>query len=132
MEIIPKKKNKIDYDDNEDQDWFSYLHENIETHTPLGSPFPGSSWSYERRDSLFDHEDGLKKPDDELHWEIMRKLYENKCVDASLIVVIVLNGNVQLNGKVRSEEAKKNAERVVTMLPGVWRVENKLIVEQPS
>ena len=132
MDIVPEKKVKIDYEDDEDQDWFSYLHENLEKRTPLGSPFPDSSWNYERKDSIFDHKDALKKPDDELHWEVMKKLYESKCVDASLIIVIVLNGNVQLNGKVHSGEAKKTAEDTVSKLPGVWRVENLLKVEQPS
>lgn len=131
-ETSPQKKMKIDYDDEGDQDWFSYLHENLSYPSKLGSAFPDSSWSYETRDSLFDHEDGLKRSDDSLHWEIMNKLYENKEVDASLIIVIVQNGNVQLSGKVQSERAKRKAQEIVTALQGVWRVDNRLVIDQPS
>ncbi|WP_408095833.1 BON domain-containing protein [Peredibacter sp. HCB2-198] len=130
--IFRKKKPKIDYENEEDQDWISYLHENLERPLDFGSSFPGSSWSYKRKDSLFDHEDGLKRPDDQLHQDIMKHLYDSKEVDASLIETIVLSGNVLLNGKVHSEQAKRRAEEIVSSLPGVWRVENKLIIEQPS
>lgn len=130
--IATDKKKKIDYDNEQDPDWFSYLHENLENPIDFGSSFPGSSWSYARKDSLFDHEDGLKLPDDQLHQEVMKHLYESKEVDASLIEVIVLSGNVQLNGKVHSEKAKNRAGEIVSSLHGVWRVDNKLIIEQPS
>ena len=130
--IFRKKKPKIDYENEEDQDWFKYLHENLETPESFGSSFPNSSWSYHRRDSLFDHEDGLKRPDSVLHSDIMKSLYESKEIDASLIEVIVLSGNVLLNGKVQSSLAKSRAEEIVSKLPGVWAVENQLEVEQSS
>jgi len=134
MEDIPlkKKKQKIDYDDEEEQDWIDYLHENLEPSRSFGSAFPNSSWSYHRRDSLFDSEDGLKKPDDVLHQAIMKCLYESKEVDASLIEVIVLSGNVLLNGKVQSLHDKQKAEELVSSLQGVWAVKNQLVIDQPS
>lgn len=127
-----KKKPKIDYENEEEQDWINYLHENLEPSTSFGSSFPNSNWSYHRRDSLFDHEDGLKKPDEVLHSDIMRSLYESEEVDASLIEVIVLSGNVLLNGKVQTLSAKQKAEEIVSSLTGVWAVTNQLVLDQPS
>lgn len=131
--ILFRKKKKIDYDNEDDQDWMHYLNENLnnDTHS-LGSPFPDSSWSYHRKDSLFDTPDGLKKPDDDLHEAVVKKLYESKEVDASLIEVIVLNGHVLLTGKVQSEKAKEKVTELICNLDGVWKVENQLVVSQLS
>lgn len=128
-----KMKQAIDYDNEEDHDWFDYLHEQVgPISSNLGSPFPDSSWSYARHDSLFDHEDNLKRSDDTIREEILKALYENQQVDASLIKVIVINANVLLEGKVFSNKARSKAQEIVANVPGVWKVENQLIIEQLS
>lgn len=131
--ILFRKKKKIDYDNEDDQDWTQYLHQNLDNdfHS-LGSPFPSSSWSYQRKDSPFDTPDRLKKSDDDLHEDVVKKLYESKDVDASLIEVIVLNGHVLLTGKVQSEKAKAKVTELICNLDGVWKLENQLIVSQLS
>lgn len=126
------KKNTIDYENNEEQDWISYIHRNLTHDLDRDVPFPDSSWSYARHDSVFEMHDALKKSDDSLREDVNNALYESKSVDASCIHVEVINGNVALSGDVSSSEAKEKAQKVVEKVDGVWKVSNELRVVLPS
>lgn len=127
------------YDDSfEEDDWFSYLRQNQIKNAGHDVPFPGSSWSYATGDSAFSDEKqgffgkgpkGWKKSDETIHDEVCDVLYHSPYVDASGIEVFVVNGVVTLSGQVDSRAAKKEAERLVEYLPGVWDVHNELVVE---
>ncbi len=123
------------YEEEEGQEdsWVGYLRRNLEHPVGEESPFPDSSWSYTRHDSPFenqDQEDPEKKSDPAIHDEVLKVLYDTSDIDASNIRTIVLNGIVCLFGTVKTLLEKKEAERVVTRLPGVWNVRNELKIEE--
>ena len=130
MENLPersRKKHEIDYENSDDQEWMDYVHKNISPDTH-DVPFPGSSWSYTRNDSHFDKEDALKCSDESLREIVQNTLYVSHEVDASCIIVDVINGNVSLSGKVDSEARKVKASNLVSKIRGVWKVINNLEV----
>lgn len=119
--------NEIDYEGEEDMDWIRYLNQGLFTDLHE-SPFPGSSWSYVHHDSLFEEEDGLKRSDEHIKKEVIEALYSSEEVDASLIVVDVLNAHVLLSGSVTSEAQKDEASKVAESIEGIWGVVNDLRV----
>lgn len=133
MDIFHRKNKKIeiDYENHEDQDWMNYLHQNL---SPVSHdvPFPDSSWSYVHHDSHFEKEDALKRSDENLREVVQNVLYHSDEVDASHIIVDVINGNVSLSGKVSSEVRKAKARDIVACIRGVWKVINNLEVSLPN
>lgn len=129
-------------DEREDEhDWFDYLEQNLSAHAGKDSPFPGSHWSYSSKNSAFEEEDhghfgkgpkGWKRSDERIHEDVCEALYHSPAVDASHIEVFVLNGTVSLSGMVSSREEKKQAERLVESLLGVWDVHNELQILVPG
>ena len=128
---IPWLSNEDDEFLEEGEDsWVSYLRRNISHGVGEEVPFPDSSWSYASTDSVFgEDKEEDKKSDNALREEALKVLYENEEVNASHIVVIVLNGVVCLLGKVSSESEIKKAGKIVEEIPGVWGVRNELEVE---
>lgn len=59
-----------------------------------------------------------------LHNRIQDELYRSPDVDASKVLVTVMNGHVSLSGEVRTVHEIEAAERVVSNLDNVWAVEN--------
>jgi osmotically-inducible protein OsmY len=128
------------YDDSfeeEENDWFSYLHRNVSQQAGKDSPFPDSSWSYARGDSTFEEDHsgkgpkGWKRSDEQIQDLCSEALYHSPEVDASDIEVIVLNGVVSLTGSVSSRNEKKEAQRLLEYIPGVWDVQNQLVINMP-
>ena len=99
------RKRDIDYDNEPDQDWVKYLHENLEHY---------ESWGIH------------KDEDDELHSEIVKALYDSKDVDASLIEVDVQSGHIFLTGKVFFESDKKKVDNIIKQNFKVWKIESQL------
>lgn len=125
---VKSKKIPIDYENNEEQDWIDYIHRNLNRDLDHDVPFPDSSWSYARHDSVFERQNGLKRSDSDLREEVNAALYEAKELDASNVKVEAINGNVILSGNVRSEELKVRAQKIAQSVEGVWKVINDLNV----
>lgn len=132
MENLPLKKikkNEIDYDNEGDQDWITYLDQNIAHQESKDVPFPDSSWSYATHDSHFDEEDALKRKDENLKQHVLNALYLHEEIDASQIEIEVVSGNVLLSGKVPQESMKLKTTELINKLKGVWSVTNKLVTQ---
>lgn len=69
---------------------------------------------------------GYKRSDERIRDEACDALYRNTAVDASDIEVSVADGHLILTGTVESRFAKREAERCVEFLPGVFDVHNEL------
>lgn len=95
--------------------WFSYIHRNLHHIEGEDIPFTASSWHYGQEDAG-------------IHDEVLDALYKSDEVDASNISVLVINGNVQLTGCVKSMEEKIVAGEIVMKLPDVWSVSNVLVI----
>lgn len=95
--------------------WIAYLHRIHWTHPQY--PFQASEWR-------------INTHDVELHDRIQDILYLNPDVDASKILVTVMNGHVHLTGEVRTAIEIKLAEAVVREISEVWSVDNELSVMQ--
>jgi osmotically-inducible protein OsmY len=63
---------------------------------------------------------------------ISDELIDNPTIDARDINVIVRDGEVRLVGTVDSERSKRNAEHVVSRMPGVRHADNELKVRPTS
>lgn len=124
--IVPKE-----YKEDDEQDWIRYLDQNFVYGKDRTIPFPHSNWNYARHESPFDHCDGLKEADEDVHAQVIQKLYESTEVDASLIKVDVLNGHVFLEGGVFHETEREAAEKLVSQIPGVWKVVNNIKILLP-
>lgn len=118
----------LEEDNENENDWFTYLNQNFTDHAGKDSPFPGSHWEYAREDEKHYGKGpkGWKRSDDRIHEEVCEALYHSSAVDASHIEVNVVNGKVALSGSVSTRQEKKEAERLVENLMGVWDVHNKL------
>lgn len=110
------------FEEGEDS-WVSYLRRNISHGVGEELPFSDSSWSYT---SI--NEENEKKSDETIHHEVLEAFYNNKEIDASHIVIIVLNGVVCLLGKVSSEVEIHKAGKIAEGISGVWSVRNELEV----
>ena len=122
-----------DEEDKEEDSWINYIRRNMPHTAGEESPFPYSSWSYTRHDSPFekDDEDALgKRSDTSLMEDATEALYHHPQIDASEIKIIVLNGIICLFGTVKSLLERREAERIIKDLPGVWSVRNELSIEE--
>lgn len=135
----PWESRYLDDDVVDEDDWSTYIHRNLAHLAGQDSPYPGSHWSYARHDASFDTADdhrgkgpkGWTRSDERIREDASEALYHSNKVDASEIVVDVSNGVISLSGFVDSRFAKKEAERIVENVPGVWDVHNQLhIAEQ--
>jgi osmotically-inducible protein OsmY len=61
--------------------------------------------------------------------EIEKALNRNWCIDKRDIIVKVLANHVTLVGTVNSFYEKDEAERIARNAPGVWTVDNELLIE---
>jgi osmotically-inducible protein OsmY len=61
--------------------------------------------------------------------EIEKALNRNWCIDKRDIIVKVLDNHVTLVGTVNSFYEKDEAERIARNAPGVWTVDNELLIE---
>lgn len=115
-------------EEHEDEgDWFTYLDQNFTDHAGKDTPFPGSNWEYAREEKHYGKgPKGWKRSDDRIHEEVCEALYRSDRVDASHVEVNVENGIVGLRGSVSSRLEKREAERLVENLMGVWDVRNEL------
>lgn len=123
------------YEEEEGQEdsWVSYIRRNLPHPVGAESPFPDSSWSYASHDSVYDKDEddeGETKGDSVIYDEVTDALYRNPQIDASGIKLIVLNGIVCLFGSARTDQEKKEAEKTVRELPGVWSVRNEIKIEE--
>lgn len=116
----------LEVEDNKENDsWMNYIHRNLHPHFGEESPFPGSEWSYTKRESVFDREE---TSDFVLHQDVVDALYECKDLDASEINVNVLNGVVVLSGYVKSEVEKETATAVIWDIANIWNIRNEIQV----
>ena len=127
---------RINYQDDEDNDWTHYIHRNLTRDAGHDVPYPGSAWAYATGESAFDEEshrgkgpNNWKKSDDVLYEDVCEALYHSPDVDASEIEVAVENGTVSLSGQVDSRLSKKMAEEVIEEVPGVWDIHNSLTIK---
>lgn len=104
----------------------SYIHRNLHPYFGEESPFPGSEWSYTKRESVFDREE---TNDFDLHQDVLEELYHCKDLDASSINVNVINGVVILSGFVKSEYEKQIAAEKAQDVAGVWNVRNEIKID---
>jgi hypothetical protein len=125
-----------DQEESEEDGWISYIRRNLQHPVGEESPFPDSSWSYTRHDSPFEKDDedvtSDRKSDATIHDEVTDALYKHPDIDASNIKMIVLNGIVCLFGTVESLLIKRETEKVVRDLPGVWSVRNELQIQKAT
>ncbi len=70
--------------------------------------------------------------DKEIQDAVVKGLLANPEVSAAGIHVVVLDRVVTLTGFVRTNSAKKMADRVARAVPGVRAVRNKLVVRSPA
>ena len=70
--------------------------------------------------------------DTSLHGNISGQLRSKSWADPSTITVVVNNGTVELWGIVTSETEKDAISVAVELTPGVRKVSNRLVVEQPD
>lgn len=68
----------------------------------------------------------------ELEQKITAAFQRNAAIDAGKINVSTIGNKVILTGRVRSFAESEDAANVAWAAPGVYHVENKLIVEEPS
>jgi osmotically-inducible protein OsmY len=68
----------------------------------------------------------------ELERKIDAAFHRHATVDASKISVSIVGSKVILTGKVRSFAESEDATDVAWAAPGVYQVENKLIIEEPE
>ncbi len=68
----------------------------------------------------------------ELERKISDAFRRNATIDAEKVSVGIIGNKVILTGKVRSITESEDAEDVAWAAPGVYQVENKLIVEEPE
>ncbi len=113
------------FDEGEDS-WVSYLRRNVSHGVGEELPFADSSWSYASGDSAFDEEE--KKSDEAIREKVLKAFYDDSEIDASHIIVLVLNGVVCLLGSVRSELEVREARKMAQKVSGVWSVRNELEV----
>lgn len=71
---------------------------------------------------------GYKRPDDRIREEICDCMTDDPALDASEIVVEVIDGEVTLSGSVMSRDQKRRAEDVAERTSGVRDVTNQLRV----
>ena len=71
---------------------------------------------------------GYKRPDDRIREEICDCMTDDPALDASQIVVEVIDGEVTLSGSVMSRDQKRRAEDVAERTSGVRDVTNQLRV----
>jgi hypothetical protein len=71
---------------------------------------------------------GYKRPDDRIREEICDCMTDDSALDASEIVVEVIDGEVTLSGSVMSRDQKRRAEDVAERTSGVRDVTNQLRV----
>lgn len=116
----------LETENKEEDNWMNYIHRNLHPHFGEESPFPGSEWSYTKRESVFDREETT---DFELHQNVVDALYECKDLDASMINVHVINGVVILSGYVTTEYQKSLALETVQNLSGIWNVRNEIRID---
>ena len=64
--------------------------------------------------------------DDKIYDEVRRRLADDLDVRGAGLNVIVKNGDVVIEGRVRDERARQKAPQVVKKVKGVKAVENKL------
>ena len=70
-----------------------------------------------------------KPPGDKLTTALTQRLSQTKALRTqSPVTVVAQNGTVTLRGTVASEHARAVAERLVRLEPGVWKVNNELVV----
>ena len=113
----------LEVEEPKEDDFVSYIHRNLHPYFGEESPFPGSEWSYTKRESVFDREE---TSDFELHQDAVNALYGCEDIDASQINVNVINGVVILSGYVKSEYEKQTAQKVIGDLAGVWNIRNEI------
>lgn len=116
------------FDKNREDSWISYLHRSLHHQFDEGIPFPDSSWIYSKETSPFTG----RKSDESIHYEVLDKLYANNKLDASRIIVMVVNGNVHLEGEVSSPDQISLASTIVNTIPEVWSIQNELTVTTQS
>lgn len=73
---------------------------------------------------------GYQRSDDRIREDVHDRLADDSFIDASDIEVIVLNGEVTLNGTVDRRSDKRRAEDLCESITGVKNVENRLRVKQ--
>ncbi|HEY8658457.1 MAG TPA: BON domain-containing protein [Hanamia sp.] len=64
--------------------------------------------------------------------KISSAFHRNATIDAERITAEVLGNTVILRGKVRSFVEKEDAENAAWAAPGILRIDNKLIIEEPE
>ena len=72
---------------------------------------------------------GYKRSDDRIKEDVSEALSRDGDLDASEIEVIVVSGEVTLEGTVPDRESKRLAEDLAEDLPGVKQVQNRLRIE---
>lgn len=73
---------------------------------------------------------GYTRSDDRIHEEICVRLTEHPLIDASMMDVVVENGEVTLTGEVHDRRMKHMAEDVVDSVSGIRDIHNKLRVSR--
>ncbi|MDP1628188.1 BON domain-containing protein [Parvibaculum sp.] len=71
-------------------------------------------------------------PDEAIMREVGKRLSGARSVDATRITVEVSNGDVTINGAVRSEDEREQVEEAVRGTPDVASIENNLTIEPDS
>jgi hypothetical protein len=73
---------------------------------------------------------GYTRSDERIREDVCDRLTDDWQVDASEIEILVVGGEVTLNGSVDSRDAKRRAEDVADNVSGVRNVQNNLRVRQ--
>lgn len=73
---------------------------------------------------------GYKKSDEAIKEDICEALYRSSEVDASEIEVFVSNGHATLKGTVPNRFQKKQAERTIEHISGVYDIYNELHIKK--
>lgn len=125
--FLPWTSTEVEPEENENEnDWMSYIHHSLHPQYGEEIPFPGSEWSYTKRESVFDQKD---QNDFDLHQKALDALYNAQDIDASLININVMNGVLLLYGFVKKESDIKRAQEVVQDLSGIWNIRNEIKVK---
>lgn len=66
--------------------------------------------------------------DDKIRQNVMESLYRSTLVDSSKIEVLVHDGEVDLEGSVRTQTEKKIIDEIIKFIPGIVIIHNDLIV----